>query len=132
MTEIALIDSGVNRNCILEGLIPLKYYEKSSKRLNQANEKKLLITYKLTNAHVYNDGIWFNIILGLNKVIILKDINKERIHREHLTLKSLDEHLTENDKKKVRQNRETEICSYSPIILLQRHQPPCTKELSRK
>ena len=119
-------------NCILEGLIPLKYYEKSSERLNQANEKKLLITYKLTNAHVYNDGIWFNIILGLNKVIILKDINKERIHREHLTEKSLDEHLTENDKKKVRQNKETEICSYSPIILLQRHQPPCTKELSRK
>ena len=33
LTEIALIDSGANMNCIQEGLIPLKYYEKSSKRL---------------------------------------------------------------------------------------------------
>ena len=27
LTEIALIDSGANMNCIQEGLIPLKYYE---------------------------------------------------------------------------------------------------------
>ena len=92
----------------------------------------MLINYKLTNAYIYNVGIWFEIILGLNKVTILKDITKERIHRGHLIEKSLDEHLIENDKKKVRQNKETEICSYFPIVLLQRHQPPCTKELSRK
>ena len=33
LTKVALIDSGVNMNCIQEGLISLKYYEKSSKRL---------------------------------------------------------------------------------------------------
>ena len=30
LTKIALIDSGVDMNCIQERLIPLKYYEKSS------------------------------------------------------------------------------------------------------
>ena len=33
LTEIALIDSGADMNCIQEGLIPLKYYEKSSEKL---------------------------------------------------------------------------------------------------
>ena len=28
LTQIALIDSGADMNCIQEGLIPLKYYEK--------------------------------------------------------------------------------------------------------
>ena len=42
-TEIALIDSGADMNCIQEGLIPLKYYEKSSERLTQANGEKLII-----------------------------------------------------------------------------------------
>ena len=116
MTEIALIDSEADMNCIQEGLqeglIPFMYYEKSSERLTQANSEKLLINYKLPNAHIYNDGIWFEIILGLNKVTILKDVNKERIHRGNLTEKSLDEHLTENDKKKVRQN-------IGPIFCLQ-------------
>ena len=36
LTDIALIDSGADMNCIQEGLIPLKYYEKSSERLTQA------------------------------------------------------------------------------------------------
>ena len=48
----------------------------------------------------------------------------------------LDDQLTENDKKKFKQDKETEICSYSPIVLLHRHrhivQRPCAKELSRK
>ena len=33
LTENALIDSGVDMNCIQEGLIPLKYYKKSFERL---------------------------------------------------------------------------------------------------
>ena len=33
LTEIALIDSGADMNCIQEGLISLKYYEKSFERL---------------------------------------------------------------------------------------------------
>ena len=36
-TVIAMIDSGANMNCIQEGLIPSKYFEKSTKRLVSAN-----------------------------------------------------------------------------------------------
>ena len=38
--------------------------------------------------------------------------------------------VTENDKKKVRQDKETEICFYSPITSL--HKVQSTEELSRK
>ena len=54
------------------------------------------------------------------KVTILKDINKERIYRTIRSFSSLkteilvDDQLTENDKKKFKQDKETEICSYSP------------------
>ena len=43
LIEVALIDSGANMNCIQEGLITLKYYEKSSERLTQANGENLII-----------------------------------------------------------------------------------------
>ena len=79
----------------------------------------------------------------LNKVIILKDVNKEKICRGQLTENSLDEHLTDDDNKKVKQDNETEICSYSleicsysPIAFLHKYQhkvqSPRAEELSRK
>ena len=34
---IAMIDSGANINCIQEGMIPSKYYEKSIEKLFSAN-----------------------------------------------------------------------------------------------
>ena len=75
MTDIALIDSGADMNCIQEGLIPLKYYEKSSKRLTQANGEKLLINYKIPYVHLCKDGICFEtifvLIKGLSSKIIL-------------------------------------------------------------
>ena len=42
--------------------------------------------------------------------------------------------LIENDKKKVKQDKETEICSYSPIAFLHKyqHKVQSTEELSRK
>ena len=43
-------------NCIQEGLIPLRYYEKSSKRLTQANGENLIINYKIPNVHICHDG----------------------------------------------------------------------------
>ena len=64
MTEIALIDLGVDMNCIQEGLIPLKYYEKSSERLTQANGENLIIN-KIPNAHICHDGICFEIVFVL-------------------------------------------------------------------
>ena len=60
-----------------------------------------------------------------------------------MTENSPDEHLTDDDKNKVKQDKETEICSYSfeicsysPIALLHKYQhkvqSPRAKELSRK
>ena len=75
LTEIALIVSVVDMNCIQEGLIPLKYYEISSERLTQANGEKLIINYKIPNVHICNDGICFEtifvLIKGLSSKIIL-------------------------------------------------------------
>ena len=67
MTEIALIDSGADINCIQEGLVPFKYHEKSSKRLIQANGEKLIINYKIPNVHICHDGICFEIVFVLIK-----------------------------------------------------------------
>ena len=64
LTKIALIDSSADMNCIEEGLIPLKYYEKSSERLTQVNGEKLIINYKIPNVHICNDEICFETIFG--------------------------------------------------------------------
>ena len=66
LAEIALIDSRADMNCIQEGLIPLKYYEKSSERLTQANGEKLIINYKIPNVHICNDGICSKIVFCFN------------------------------------------------------------------
>ena len=74
LTEVALIDSGVDMNCIQEGLIPLEYYEKSSKRLTQANKEKLIINYKIPNVHICNDEICFETVF-----ILIKDFSTKII-----------------------------------------------------
>ena len=51
-TIIAMIDSGVDMNCIQELLIPSKYFEKSTERLVSTNGTQMKIKYKLNNAHV--------------------------------------------------------------------------------
>ena len=61
-------------NCIQEGLIPLKYYEKSSERLTQANDEKLIINYKIPNVHVCNDGICFETFF-----VLIKDLSSKII-----------------------------------------------------
>ena len=40
--EIALIDSGADLNCIQEGIIPTKYFEKTSQNLSHAGGKNSL------------------------------------------------------------------------------------------
>ena len=64
LTEIA---SGADMNCIQEGLIPLKYYDKSSERLIQANREKKIINYKIPNIHICHDGIYFETVFVLIK-----------------------------------------------------------------
>ena len=163
LTEIALIDLGADMNCIQKGLIPLKYYDKSSERLIQANREKLIINYKIPNVHICHDRIYFEtafvlikdlpfkIILGIpfmaliypslvtdkgiktnalkekhssKKVTILTNINEREIYRTERSLSPLKteillvNQLRENDKKKVKQDKETEIHSYFPITFL--------------
>ena len=42
-TVIAMINSGADMNCIQEGLIPSKYFEKSTERLVSANGTQMKI-----------------------------------------------------------------------------------------
>jgi cell division protein FtsB len=58
---IALIDSGADLNCIQEGLIPSKYFEKSTEKLNSASGSKLQIKYELNNVHVCQNNVCFHI-----------------------------------------------------------------------
>ena len=60
-TIIVMIDSGVNMNCIQEGLIPSKYFEKSTERLVSANGSQMRIKYELNNAHVCHGNVCFKI-----------------------------------------------------------------------
>ena len=58
---IAMIDSSVDINCIQEGLIPSKYFQKSTERLVSANGSQMNIKYELNNAHVFHDNVCFKI-----------------------------------------------------------------------
>ncbi|KAL4199650.1 hypothetical protein AMTRI_Chr03g145930 [Amborella trichopoda] len=51
----ALIDSGADLNCINEGLVPSKYFDKTTQILNTADGSRLFIKYKLSNASVCNN-----------------------------------------------------------------------------
>ena len=74
MTEIALIDSGADMNCIQEGLIPLKYYKKSFERLTQANGEKLIINYKIPSVDICNDRVCFETVF-----VLIKDLSSKII-----------------------------------------------------
>ena len=50
LETMALFDTGADSNCILEGLIPTKFFEKTSEKLSTTNGSKLKINFKLSNA----------------------------------------------------------------------------------
>ncbi|XLR47946.1 hypothetical protein S83_032606, partial [Arachis hypogaea] len=54
LETVALFDTGADQNCILEGLIPIKYFEKTIERLSTANGDRLQIRYKLSEAVMKN------------------------------------------------------------------------------
>ena len=56
-----MIDSGADMNCIQEGLISSKYFEKSTERLVSANVSQMKIKYELNNAHVCHNNVCFKI-----------------------------------------------------------------------
>ncbi|KAL4198761.1 hypothetical protein AMTRI_Chr03g141710 [Amborella trichopoda] len=71
----ALIDSGADLNCINEGLVPSKYFDKTTQILNTADGSRLFIRYKLSNASVCNNYQCINtpfiMIKGLSQAVIL-------------------------------------------------------------
>ena len=120
-----------------------------------------LVTDEGIKNNVLGKDIFFRFILppvlkekhSSKTITILKDINKRGIYRAETSLSSLKtslkteilliDQLTKNDKKKVKQDKETEICSYSlkicsysPVAFLHKYQhkdqSPRVEELSTK
>ncbi|XLT93673.1 hypothetical protein HN873_015335, partial [Arachis hypogaea] len=54
---IAFVDSGADVNCIQEGLIPKKYYEKTIEKVYKAKNDRMTIDYKLTKAKIYKNRV---------------------------------------------------------------------------
>ena len=71
-TIIAMIDFDADMNCIQEGLIPLKYFEKSIERLVSANGTQMKIKYELNNAHVCHGNVCFKIPSFLLKIRLIR------------------------------------------------------------
>lgn len=53
---IAMIDSGADLNVIQEGLIPTRYFQKTSHSLSHAGGGSLNIKYKLPKAYICKNG----------------------------------------------------------------------------
>ena len=72
---VVLVDTGADLNCIQEGLIPTKYFEKSTEKLNSANCSKMHIKYEINNAHVFKDKVCFKtsfvLVKNMNDKVIL-------------------------------------------------------------
>ena len=71
---IALLDTMADLNCIKEGLIPTKYFEKIKESLHAANGKKLKIHFKLLNILVQSQNACYQITF-----LLVKDLTKEVI-----------------------------------------------------
>ena len=61
-------------NCLQEGLVLTQFYEKTRQALFGANGKKLIIKYKLSNAHICNQGICIKQIF-----ILVKDLKEKAL-----------------------------------------------------
>ena len=71
---IVLLDTEAYSNCIQEGLIPTKYYKKTTEKLSQASGASLNIEFKLPNAHVCRYGVCIK-----TTFILVKDITSKVI-----------------------------------------------------
>uniref|UniRef100_A0A0R0JU48 CCHC-type domain-containing protein n=1 Tax=Glycine max TaxID=3847 RepID=A0A0R0JU48_SOYBN len=74
LETMALFDTGADSNCILEGLVPTKFFEKTSKKPSTANGSKLKIIYKLSSAIIENQGLRIN-----TNFLLIKILNNEII-----------------------------------------------------
>jgi len=83
LSVVVLIDTGADLNCIQEGLVPTKYYNKTKETLRSANGSKMQITFEISKAHVCQDNVCFKtsfvlvknmtdkVILGLPFITLL-------------------------------------------------------------
>ena len=73
--DIALVDSGADMNCIQEGLIPTKYFHKTTQSLTSASCNSLYIQYKLPIVLICNQGLClptsFVLIKNMSQALIL-------------------------------------------------------------
>jgi len=75
LDTMALFVTGADSNCILEGLIPTKLFEKTSEKQSTMSGSKLKINYKLSNAIIDNQGLRietnFLLVKNLKNEVIL-------------------------------------------------------------
>ncbi|KAL4181304.1 hypothetical protein AMTRI_Chr12g236580 [Amborella trichopoda] len=73
--SLALVDSCADLNCLNEGLVPTKYFDKTTQILNTADGSRLFIQYKLSNAKICTKGhcfpTLFIMVKGLSQAVIL-------------------------------------------------------------
>uniref|UniRef100_A0A0R0I5Z7 DUF7746 domain-containing protein n=1 Tax=Glycine max TaxID=3847 RepID=A0A0R0I5Z7_SOYBN len=74
LETMALFDTGADSNCILEGLIPTKFFEKTSEKLSTTNGSKLKINLKLSNAIIENQGLKIN-----TNFLLIKNLKNEDV-----------------------------------------------------
>ena len=71
---VTLVDSGADMNCIQEGLIPTKYFQKTTQSLTSASGNSLYIRYKLPKVLICNQGLClptsFVLIKNMSQAII--------------------------------------------------------------
>lgn len=74
LETIALLDTGADYNCIREGIIPTKFYEKTYEKLSGANGSSLKVNYKLPKAKICNKNYCFK-----TQFILVKNLSQEVI-----------------------------------------------------
>ena len=86
---IALVDNGADLNCIQEGIVSTKYFEKTMQSLTSASGSQMTIQYKLSDVYICNQGVCipstFLLVRNLQQQVILgtpffksiNDINKD-------------------------------------------------------
>ncbi|RDX73612.1 hypothetical protein CR513_46756, partial [Mucuna pruriens] len=94
LNTLALFDTGADSNCILQGLIPTNFFEKTSEKLSIASGSKLKINYKLSRAIIENQDLRietsFLLVKNLkNKVVLgtpfIKALFPLQISKEGIT-----------------------------------------------
>uniref|UniRef100_A0A0R0G4K6 DUF7746 domain-containing protein n=1 Tax=Glycine max TaxID=3847 RepID=A0A0R0G4K6_SOYBN len=123
LETMALFDTGADSNCILERLIPTKFFEKTSEKLSTTNSSKLKINFKLSNAIIENQGrkIIFNFStkpISRNINLIENKINQINFLKEEVSFNNIQIQLEKSQVKEKIQSLlnhiESTVCSELP------------------